>query len=302
MNWYVRRVIHTLLLLAAVSVASFLMGRIAPGSFFDDLALNPQIRPETITRLRARYGLGESAPRRYAVWLLSVARGDLGTSIAYQRPVAGILLPRARNTLQLTLAALLSAWLIAIPWAILSAIRPRGAIDQAGEGVAVFFLALPELLLALALLFLAVRARQLYLIGSSILPIAVLTAGAFPVVFQHARSALAEAAESSYVRAARAHGIAGARLWIFFILPLAANPLISLLGWSIGGLIGASLIVETVFSRPGIGPLFLDAISTRDLDVVTAVMLLSACFLVVGNLLADILIGICDPRICMERR
>lgn len=302
MKWFVRRVIHAILLLGVVSLASFLMGRMAPGSFFDDLALNPQIRPETVARLRARYGLGESAPRRYAKWLLSAAKGDFGTSIAYQRPVAGILLPRTRNTLQLTLAALLAAWLIAIPWAILSARRPRGAFDQAGESAATFSLAVPELLLALALMFIAVRARQIYLIDSSILPITVLTAGAFPVVYQHARAALAEAAELSYVRAARAHGIAGPRLWIFFILPLAANPLISLFGWSIGGLIGASLIVETVFSRPGIGPLFLDAISSRDLDLVTAVMLLSACFLVAGNLLADLLIGICDPRIRMERR
>src|SRR5579863_585370 len=126
MKWLLRRLLHAMILLIAVSIASFLMGRMAPGSFFDDLALNPQIRPETVAKLRTRYGIGEPLPRRYASWLASAARGDFGSSIAYQRPVAGILLPRARNTLQLTFTALAFAWLIALPWAMLSSMRPHG--------------------------------------------------------------------------------------------------------------------------------------------------------------------------------
>jgi peptide/nickel transport system permease protein len=100
-----------------------------------------------------------------------------------------------------------------------------------------------------------------------------------------------------FIRAARAHGIGGSRLWLIYILPAAANPLLSLMGLWIGSLIGGSLVMEMLFSRPGLGPLFLDAVFSRDLDIVTAVMLLSALFLIVGNLASDLLLGILDPRV-----
>lgn len=296
-NWFVRCVLHAVLLLFAVSALSFLMARIAPGSFFDDLSLNPQIQPETIAKLRLRYGVDSPFPQRYALWLASAARGDFGNSLAYHRPVAEILWPRAQSTLALTAGALALAWLLALPLAMLCAACPRSLPGHFGTAVSTVLMAIPELLLALGLLYAVVRAGFPALIGGLAMPLAVLAAGAFPVLFTHARAALEDASDTSYIRAARAHGIRGARLWFYFILPAAANPLISLFGVSVGGLIGASLVVETVLSRPGLGPLFLEAISTRDPDIVTAVMLLSAVFAIAGNLLADILHGICDPRI-----
>src|SRR6266849_5329523 len=113
--WWVRRAAHGALLLLAVSSLSFLFGRLAPGNFFNDLRLNPQIQPQTISRLEQRYGIGQPFIRKYAAWLGSSAHGDFGTSLAYQRPVAEILWPRAANTLRLTATAFAVAWLIALP-------------------------------------------------------------------------------------------------------------------------------------------------------------------------------------------
>jgi peptide/nickel transport system permease protein len=300
--WVLRRCLNAVLLLVGVSVFSFLLGRIAPGSFFDDLKLNPRISPETIARLESRYGLGRPFVTRYCAWAASAARGDFGTSVAYQRPVAEIVWPRARNTLALTGAAGLLTWILALPLGILAAARPRGFIDRSASSFSALFVSVPELILSLLLLYAVVRIGLPALIASPALPLAVLTAGGFPIVFRHTRAAAAEAEAAPYVRAARAHGIVGPRLWLRYILPGAAHPLLSLMGLWIGGLIGGSLLVETVFGRPGLGPLFLEAVSSRDLDIVTAVMLLSAAFLVTGNLAADLLLGMLDPRVRVVRQ
>jgi peptide/nickel transport system permease protein len=296
-GWAARRALHAGFLLLAVAVFSFLLGRIAPGSFFDDLKLNPQISPETIARLEARYGIGQPFVVRFGEWAASAIRGDFGTSLAYQRPVAELLWPRALSTLSLTSCSAVMTWLLAAPLGVFAAGRPRSLIDRSASGAASLFTSIPELILALLLLYGLIQAGGTRLIFGPILPIAVLVAGGFPTVFRHSRASVAEAERAPFVRAARAHGISGFRLWLVYIIPAAAPPLLSLLGLWIGGLIGGSLVVETIFGRPGLGPLFLDAVSSRDLDIVTAVMLLSAAFLIFGNLTADLLIGMLDPRV-----
>jgi peptide/nickel transport system permease protein len=296
-GWFLRRLLHAGALLFAVSILSFLMGRFAPGGFFDDLRLNPQLSPETVSRLRARYGLGASLPVQYGKWVTSAVRGDFGTSLAWQQPVAPVLAPRIRNTLQLTGAALIGAWVIGLPLGMLAGSRRKSLVDRAGSLLTAVLLAIPELLLLLILMYSAVAFGRFWLLRSFLLPLTVLVAGAAPAIFLHARAATEEVLRSGFIRSARAHGIRGLQLWLRFVLPASANPLISLFGLSIGGLIGASLVVETVLSRPGLGPLFLEAIASRDLDVVTAVMLLSAAFLVVGNLLADLALAWNDPRL-----
>jgi peptide/nickel transport system permease protein len=295
--WFLRRILHAAILLFGVSVLSFVLGDFAAGSFFDDLKLNPQISPDTIARLESRYRIGQPFVMRYGSWASSAARGDFGTSLAYQRPVATILWPRALSTLTLTGAAALVTWVFALPLGILAARRPQGATDRAASVAAALFVAIPELVLALFLMYTAVRLGWIPMTISLALPLAVLVAGGLPVVFRHSRAAVAEAERMPFIQAARAHGIAGSRLWLLYILPAAAHPLLSLMGLWIGGLIGGSLVVETLFGRPGLGPIFLEAVFSRDLDIITAVMLLSALFLVAGNLASDLLLGILDPRV-----
>lgn len=295
--WWVRRVAHAVLLLVCVSSLSFLLGRLAPGTFFNDLRLNPMIQPATIARLEERYGIGQPVVQSFGGWLASAAKGDFGTSLAYQRPVSEILWPRVATTLRLTSSAFAIAWAIALPLGLLAALAPGRSLAWLGAAAATGFSAIPELLLSLLVLYAAVRSGHPGLMRSIWLPVLVLAAGIFPSFYRHTFAAFHEALEATFTRAARAQGIRGARLWFWFVLPAAANPLISLAGMSIGGLVGGSLVVEVILSRPGIGPLFLEAISSRDLDVVTGVVVLSAVFLIVGNLVADLLLAFCDPRV-----
>ena len=125
-SYVLTRALHGVLLAIAVSVLTFALLDLAPGSYFDELKANPNISPETVSILKTRYGLEQSLPVRYEHWLKSVVRGDLGISMAYNMPVAALLLPRAKNTLLLTGLATLLAWTTAIPLGIWSSSRRRG--------------------------------------------------------------------------------------------------------------------------------------------------------------------------------
>lgn len=316
-RYIARRLLHAAFLLLGVSLLTFVFLQLAPGSFFDEMRLNPQISPETVAALRAQYGLERPLPVRYARWLGSVMRGELGFSFAYNSPAAPLLWVRARNTLLLTATATLLAWLLAIPIGVWTAAhRSRASAHFTTAGTAAL-LATPDLLIALGLLLLAVRTRW-FPAGGMIslgfdamgwgerardvavhlaLPVAVLVVGSLPVLVRHVRAAVMEVQDSAFIRAARGHGIPRRRLLFRYALPAAANPLISLFGFSVGTLLSGSLLVEVVMSWPGLGPLFLEAILARDLYLVIGAVMLSTLFLVAGNLLADLLLYAADPRI-----
>ncbi len=316
-RYFARRLLHTVFVLFGVSVLSFLFVALAPGSFFDEMRLNPQISPQTVAALRAQYGLGQPLPVRYLRWMKSVLKGEIGFSFAYNSPAAPLLRPRARNTLLLTGSATLLAWLIAIPVGVWTAARKGHAADHLTSAGTATLLAIPDLLLALGLLLMAVRtgrfptggmvsldfeklggwAKMRDLAAHLALPVTAMLAGTLPVLVRHVRAAMIEVLDATFIRAARAHGIPRWRFLFRYALPAAANPLISLFGFSVATLLSASLLVEVVMGWPGLGPLFLEAILARDLYLVIGAVMLSTVFLVAGNLLADALLYASDPRI-----
>jgi peptide/nickel transport system permease protein len=315
-----RRMLHATLLLVCVSFFSFALLQWAPGDFFDELRLNPQISKQTVDALRGEYGLNEPLPVRYERWLLSVAHGDLGFSLAYKSPVGPLIAVRARNTLLLTCTATSLAWALAIPLGIWSALNRSGWPNRIFGAATSTLVTIPDLLLFLCLLLLAVRtgwfpaggmlssgmedapflARVKDLLTHLFLPAAGLAIVSLPVLMRHVRSAMIDAIDAPFVRAARGHGIPRARLVFRYVLPVAANPLISLFGFSIATMLSASLLAEVILSWPGLGPLLLEATLSRDIYVVVATVLLSAVFLVAGNLVADLLLYAVDPRIRVE--
>ncbi|MGH9776057.1 MAG: ABC transporter permease [Candidatus Acidiferrales bacterium] len=319
MRYLARRVLHGLALLVGVSLLSFLLLDLAPGDFFDEMRLNPEIAPETVAHLRAQYGLDRPLAVRYWLWARSAMQGEFGYSFAYDRPVSSLLWPRAANTLLLGVSATLLAWLLAIPIGIWSATQRGTWKDRIGSGGTSLLLALPELMLALLLLWIAVRSGLFPTGGMSslgfenlsfwgkgkdlaahlFLPATTLALATLPVLLRHVRSAMIDALNSPCLLAARGRGIPRMRLLLRYALPLASNSLISLFGLSLAGLLSASLIVEVVMSWPGLGPLLLEAVMARDIFVVVGAVLFSAAFLFVGNLLADILLYLNDPRIRM---
>lgn len=320
MKYFARRLAHAAFLLLGISIFSFALLQLAPGDFFTSLEVNPQVSTRTVAALRTQYGLDKPLPLRYGNWLRAVLRGDLGTSFAYNSPVAPLLVLRARNTLLLTGTATLLAWLLAIPLGVWSAASRGKWADRVGGVMTSTLLTVPDLVLFLALLLLAVRTgwfptggmvsgefSDLSFWGKAkdvayhlLLPSLGLALATLPPLVRHIRSAMIDVLDSPFIRAARAHGIAEHRVLLRYALPVAANPLISLFGFSIATMLSAGLLVEVILSWPGIGPLLVEAILAKDIFVVVGTVMLSSMFLVAGNFLADMLLFAADPRIRVE--
>jgi peptide/nickel transport system permease protein len=317
MSYFLRRLMHGTFLLIGVSILTFLFTTLAPGNYFDEMRLNPQISPETVAALRAQYQLDRPLPMRYGRWVKALLHGDMGFSFAYNSPVAPLLWVRARNTLLLTVMATLMAWGLALPLGIWSATTLGRLPDRAISGATAALLVIPDLVLAIAMLILAVRSGWFPTGGMASaaveglspvqklrdlawhmeLPVLALVLSALPTLVRHVRAAVAEVLDAPFLRAAASHGIPRRTLLYRYALRAAANPLISLFGFSVGTLLSGSLLVEVVMSWPGLGPLLLEAILARDLFVVIGGVLCSTVFLVTGNFFADVLIYWADPRI-----
>lgn len=320
MKFFARRLLHSIGMLAGVSLLTFLFLALAPGNYFDEMRLNPQISPATISALRAKYALDAPLPARYASWLRSLAHGEFGYSFSYNAPVAPLLWTRALNTLLLTVTATILAWGIAVPLGVFSAARAGSATDKGTTAATSVLVATPDILLALALLYLAARtgwfpvggmesasargasafARILDIAHHAALPVLALTLATLPALLRHVRSAMLGVLGSAFIRTVRASGIPKRRMLFRYALPAAANPLLSLFGFSIGALLSASLLIEVVWSWPGLGPLLLEAILSRDLFIVIGAVMMSTVFLALGNLAADVLLYAMDPRIRAE--
>lgn len=317
MKYLAQRLLRTCLLLVGVSLLCFAFTELAPGSFFDEMRLNPQISPETISALRTRYGLDRPLTVRYFSWASSVVRGEFGYSLAYNAPVAPLLWARAKNTLLLTSTATILAWFIGLPLGIWTASARGKIVDRlTGAGIS-FLVATPEIVIAIMLLVLSLRLRIVPVGGMlslgaedlsgwekirdvcqhMLLPVSILVLSSLAIIERHIRASVLGVLESPCIQAARAHGIGKTRLLFCHVLPLAANPAISLFGFSLAGLLGGSLLVEVITGWPGLGPLILDATVSRDLYVVIGAAILVAVFTAAGNLISDILLLAFDPRI-----
>lgn len=320
MRFIARRFVHAVFLLAAVSFLSFALAQLAPGDFFDELRMNPRISASTVQGIRDEYGLNESLPVRYARWLASVLRGEFGYSLAYGTPVGPLLKVRARNTLLLAGVGTMIAWLLAMPIGIANAASGRRWGRRVSGFATSALLTIPEILLFLCLLLLAARTgwfpaggmvsagfeglsfwQKAKDLGAHLfLPAVGLALAMLPALIRHVEAAMAESLRAPFVNAARANGISRGRVLLRYALPVAANPLISLLGFSVATMLSASLLAEVVLSWPGLGPLLVEATLNKDIYVVVGTVMLSAVFLVGGTLLADLLLFAADPRIRVE--
>ncbi|MBL8229351.1 MAG: ABC transporter permease [Bryobacterales bacterium] len=281
--------LRTFFLMAFLSLLTFTLAETAPGDYLDTLRLNPEASRETVEAARIRLGLDRPWWERYGRWCASVLRGDFGESMTYGMPVSRLLADRLPNTLLLNFAATLTAWLLAAGLGWLAARHSGGITDLLLLVSNTIFVALPELVIALL---------GLWMFGNfAALPWVVLTLGALPGPVVHFREALQGAVSHPSVESARMLGIRGTRLWWSYVLPLAAAPLLPVIGLSFGGLLSASLLVEAALSWPGLGTLLLDAIQSRDTAVVAAVVALSGGLLLLANLGAEMARAALDPRL-----
>ncbi len=312
-----RRIGSSIVTLFAVSVLSFALLELAPGDFFAELQADTRVSAQTVDALRQQYGLTQSPVVRYWQWLQSFVAGDLGFSIAHRAPVSSVIWDRAGNTLLLTIPAMLLTWTLAMPLGVWVARRRNQWPDRVCGGVTSTLVALPDLLVAMFLLLIALRtglfptggmqtpgaehlglgARLWDFATHAFLPLCALVATTLPALVRHIRASVIEAGQAPTVLAARAHGIARSRITLRYVMPLAANPLIALAGLSIATLLSASLLIEVVMSWPGLGPLLVESLLAKDVHVVLSASMLASTLLVVGNLAADLTLYAVDPRI-----
>jgi peptide/nickel transport system permease protein len=310
------RGLRAAVLLVVVSFFTFLALARTPGNFADDLRLNPQISPAAIEALRAEFALDDPILTRYGHWLRAALRGHLGYSLAYRIPVEQLIWRRAANTLLLTATSLAIAWTAAIAIGLAAATARRGIWDRAVGVAAASLLALPDLLIALALLTLAARSGLLPAGGMSTvgiapgtwaatrdlaahmaIPVAVLALATTPTLLQHVRSALAQALPPPLAIALHARGLPRTRLIARHALRLASAPLAALGGVSLGSLLSAGLLVEVIVGWPGMGSLLLESVMARDQFVIVAATVLATAVLLAGNVVGDLLLHAADPRV-----
>ena len=308
MQTYVKRRLLILpALLLGISLISFTLLNLAPGDPADILLRlqNPGAEPprEAVLAFRQELGLDDPFPVRYARWLAQALRGDLGDSYRTSRPVAVELAHRLPATLLLTVASLALAVCLGLPLGVLAAVRRGSLLDGATRLLGLLGAAVPSYALALLLMLLfAVKLHWLPAIGQGgpqhlVLPALALAAGSSAQLMRLTRASMLEVLDQDYVRTARAKGLAETAVVVGHALKNAMLPSFTIIGLSLGHLLGGAVIVETIFGWPGVGKLAVDAIFLRDYPVIQGfVLYLSVIFLLV-NLAVDLSYRWLDPRL-----
>ncbi len=320
--YIVKRVLQALLTLLLASALSFFVIQLAPGDYIDTLRQNPKISPERIAELKQQFGLDRTWIEQYFLWLWRiVTKGDFGTSFVYQRSVSSLLWERIPNTLLLAISSLVITWAIAIPLGIIAAVKHNKRIDSFLQLISYTGQGFPSFITALLLLILAQNTSPLFPVGGMtsiyyseltplgkvldigwhmILPTLALTITGFAGLQRIMRGELLDVLRQDYIQTARAKGLAENKVIYVHALRNAVNPLITLLGFEFAGLLSGAFITENFFNWPGLGKLILDAVLRQDLYLVMASLMMGAVMLIAGNLLADVLLKVVDPRIRLE--
>lgn len=314
-----KRILQALPLLFIISVMSFTMLKLAPGDPLASLKANPAISAATIAAERERLGLNKPRVVQYGLWLGRLVTGDLGVSTS-GGPVFALLMQRAGNTLLLSVLTIICTWLIAIPAGTYAAIYRGQWVDKFFSILTGVAMSMPTFLLAMLLLMVALATGSLPMGGLTsfdyfdkspigqvadiawhlIIPVTVLTFVGLATIQRQMRGNLLDVLRKEYVRTARAKGLPENKVIYHHALRNAINPLLTLMGFELGGLLSGAALTETVLSYPGLGRLTLDAVLTKDLNLVMASIMLGAVLLIVGNLIADVLLKVVDPRIVLE--
>ncbi|MBD2304692.1 ABC transporter permease [Chroococcidiopsis sp. FACHB-1243] len=320
--YLIKRLAQALLTLLLASALSFFIIQLAPGDYLDTLRQNPKISPERIEQLRQQFGLDRPWVEQYFRWLWRiVTQGDFGTSFVYQRSVSSLLWERVGATLLLAISSLIVTWAIAIPLGIVAAVKQNQWSDRVLQVISYTGQGFPSFITALLLLIFAQNVSPLFPVGDMtsinhadltplgkildvgwhmILPTIALSITSFAGLQRIARGELLDVLRQDYIQTARAKGLPENRVIYVHALRNAINPLITILGFELAGLLSGAFIAEFFFNWPGLGRLILQAVLAQDLYLVMASLVMGAVMLIVGNLIADLLLKIADPRIKLE--
>jgi peptide/nickel transport system permease protein len=280
----------------------------AGGDALSALRADPQVSERALENMRHIYGLDQSMAVRYGHWLAGLARGDLGESFYFHAPVAGLLWPRLLNTLILAALGMLMAAGVALLLGAWATRREGSFAFRLSEFVILVSSATPRIVLALVLLALAAGTTLLSSGGPgetgvtkplryAWLPALVLAAPLIALFLAQLRDGLSTALREDFVQVARAKGLSERVVVLRHALRSTLNPLITIFGYSLGSAIGGSVIAETVLGWPGLGSLIVTAVRARDVPLVMGVVLITSTAVMAGNLIADVLQQVNDPRL-----
>ncbi|HEX9427201.1 MAG TPA: ABC transporter permease [Candidatus Polarisedimenticolia bacterium] len=300
-GYLLRRTLLVLPLLFGVATVVFALIHLIPGDPVE-VMLGAGAGAADVADLRHRLGLDRPLPEQYGAFIGGLARGDLGLSLRYHDPIAGLLLERAPATGALALASLGIAFLLAIPGAVGAAMKPGGRVEWLTSLGAVLALSIPTFWLGpILILLFAIRLNWLPASGfdspaALLLPALTLALPLAGLLTRLIRATLLEQTSAIYLRAARARGLSLGAAMVRHALRNALAPVITVIALQLGSLMTGAILTETVFAWPGLGRLLVQAISTRDYPLVQGSVLLIAMTYILTNLAADLLHGLLDPR------
>jgi peptide/nickel transport system permease protein len=307
-----RRVLLIVPVMVLVSMISFGMLMLLPGDPAMAILGPEQARnTELYNTLRRELGLDQPLPIQYLTWAGKVVSGDLGRSSRNQQPVSALIGQSIGPTMQLSLLGMAIALLIALPVGVISAVRPGSWADVIGTFFALSGVAIPHFLLGILLILLFSLGLHLFPAGGYIspttnpgeflklmvLPAFALGTGLAAILMRQIRSAMLEVLAQDYVTTARAKGLQEQPVVLRHALKNALIPVITVIGVQIGRLFGGTVVLETIFSIPGMGKLAVSSIFFRDFPVVQAVVLVLGLAVLLSNLITDLLYGVIDPRV-----
>lgn len=315
-KYILKRIIQTIPLLIIVSLISFFIIRLSPVDPLAELRLNPSVSQETLEREAQRLGLDKPVIVQYGKWAKSFIKGDLGITSNGEQ-VSAKLKERIPNTLLLTVVVIFLTWVCGIPLGILAALKWKTPFDRILTVLTSIGMAIPSFFFAVLLLIFAVRTGWFPVGGLTganfadmglfsqikdiahhlFLPVVVLFTLSLAGLQRQMRANMLDVLDSDYVKFARAKGLSENQVIYKHALRNAVNPLITLLGFEFAGLLSGAALTEYVFQYPGLGRLILEAVLKSDINLVMASLMMGAIMLVAGNLIADILLIITNPRI-----
>jgi peptide/nickel transport system permease protein len=317
-TFLLRRLLQTIPLLFGISALTFVLLQLAPGDFLATMADNPQVSSAALEAMKHRFGLDQPWWVQYLLYLKNIfLHLDFGESFSRHLPVFTVLRGGLANTLLLASAAAIVTWGLAIPLGVLAAVRQYSWVDRSLSFFAFLSLSVPEVLSGLLFLWLAARTGWFPIGGMHSLDfdyftplqrlgdlmrhllLPALVVGLIPLAgrMRQMRANLLDQLQLDYVTTARAKGLPERAVVTRHALRNALNPLITLFGFTLGALVSGSFVAETIFSWPGLGSLTLEALQTQDQYLVMGSVLMASAVLIAGNLVADVLLVVADPRI-----
>lgn len=302
LKYFLKKLLFMIPIIIGSTIIIFLILHLSPGDPVN-MIVGPNVTPEVYENIRISLGLDKPLVTQYFIFLGKLFRGDLGQSILQRRPVLEIVLERFPVTLKIGLFSLLLSFSIAIPMGIIAAIKRNTAADYMSMSFALLGISMPTFWFGLILLyFFAYKYRFFPISGYEtwqhyVLPVITVGLTDAGVTARMMRSSMLEVIRQDYIRTARAKGVKETIVMIKHALKNAILPVITLLGMRIGWIFAGSAVIEIVFSMPGIGRLMVDAIFSRDYPIIQGSMLILVISITLGNMLADLLYALVDPRI-----